>query len=230
MQNAVYVQGRELAASIHAQCSAMTRRRRGERPRCLATCHGPIDRDGTSSGSGDTSLQAGMRDRRATPPRRFRSSMSAVGAISMGRDHKCVEHGEHLRRTDDAEVLGDRRTTVALVEGDPPLGAVGIERRRDGAPGELVRLGGDDLAHPTPAAVGPRLPSERAAHSATVALTTLLRDAGLRGDPGVTAKSIRLTAARDVLAAGGIEAAVRFLGNDSLDPTAAALGYDWWGR
>ena len=68
---------------------------------------------------------------------------------------------------------------------------------------------------------------ERGAHSVTVRLGRVLRDAGLARRPGVTARSIRLTTAREVLHTDGIEAAARFLGSPSLDSTAAALGYDW---
>jgi integrase len=74
------------------------------------------------------------------------------------------------------------------------------------------------------------LPVERAAHSITVRLRSVLRDAGLAGLPGVTPRSIRLTAAQRVLDVRGLEAAARFLGNDSLDLTAKALDYDWWDR
>ena len=67
----------------------------------------------------------------------------------------------------------------------------------------------------------------RAAHSVTVRLGQVLRDAGIAGRPGVTARSIRLTTANRILQAQGIEAAARFLGSPSLDSTAAALGYRW---
>ena len=69
----------------------------------------------------------------------------------------------------------------------------------------------------------------RAAHSVTVRLGTVLRDAGLKGRPGVSARSIRLTTARRVLDSDGIEAAARFLGVPSLDTAAAALRHDWQG-
>ena len=68
---------------------------------------------------------------------------------------------------------------------------------------------------------------DRAAHSVSVRLGRVLRDAGLSGRPGVSARSIRLTAAHRILLADGIEAAARFLGSPSLDSTAAALNYDW---
>ena len=67
----------------------------------------------------------------------------------------------------------------------------------------------------------------RAAHAVAVRLGQVLRDAGLSGRPGVTARSIRLTTASRVLQAEGIEAAARFLGSPSLDSTADALGYRW---
>ena len=54
-----------------------------------------------------------------------------------------------------------------------------------------------------------------------------LRDAGLGRVPGVTAKSIRLGVAQQVLHSDGLEAAARFLGSRSLDGTAASLRYEW---
>ena len=71
--------------------------------------------------------------------------------------------------------------------------------------------------------VGPR----QGAQSVATRLCDAIRDAGLSSTPGVTAGSIRLTAAAEVLARGGIEAAARFLGSASLDAAAAALGHDW---
>lgn len=81
-----------------------------------------------------------------------------------------------------------------------------------------------------PLCVGDDLTPERAAHVVTVRLRSVLRDAGLGGEPGITPMSIRLTAARAILDSDGLEAAARFLGAVSLDRTAAALGYDWAGR
>ena len=75
--------------------------------------------------------------------------------------------------------------------------------------------------------VGEGLSEERAAHSVTVRLSRVLRDAGLAGRPGVTARSLRLTTARHILEHSDIAAAARFVGAVSLDATAAALGYDW---
>ncbi len=65
------------------------------------------------------------------------------------------------------------------------------------------------------------------AQSVTVGLSNLLRDAGLGRVPGVTAKSIRLGVAQQVLHTDGLEAAARFLGSRSLDGTAASLRYEW---
>jgi integrase len=65
------------------------------------------------------------------------------------------------------------------------------------------------------------------AQSVTVGLSNLLRDAGLGRVPGVTARSIRLGVAQQVLHTDGLEAAARFLGSRSLDGTAASLRYEW---
>ncbi len=67
----------------------------------------------------------------------------------------------------------------------------------------------------------------QAAHSVTVRLREVLVEAGIAGRDGVTARSFRLTGARRVLDASGIEAAARFLGSNSLDAVADALGHDW---
>lgn len=67
----------------------------------------------------------------------------------------------------------------------------------------------------------------RGAQSVSVRLGAVLREAGLMGRPGVTARSFRLTTARAVLDRDGIEAAARFLGAVSLDTTAAALEHSW---
>ena len=67
----------------------------------------------------------------------------------------------------------------------------------------------------------------RATHSVTVRLNRAIAEAGLGGRPGVVARSLRLTAARHVLQARGLETAARFLGSRSLNRTAEALGYDW---
>lgn len=78
-----------------------------------------------------------------------------------------------------------------------------------------------------PICVTPRIKPERAAHSVTVRLRHVLRDAGLSDRQGVSARSIRLTTAQQLLEDHGIEAAARFLGSPSLDNTARALGHQW---
>jgi len=75
--------------------------------------------------------------------------------------------------------------------------------------------------------VGDRLPLDNAARSVSVGLGSVLREAGLSGQPGVTQRSIRLTTARRILDSTGIEAAARFLGNASLDATAKSLHHHW---
>ena len=70
----------------------------------------------------------------------------------------------------------------------------------------------------------------RGARSVNVRLGDVLREAGLMGRPGVTARSIRLTTARLILDAQGIEAAARFLGAVSLDTVAASLRHTWRSR
>ena len=77
--------------------------------------------------------------------------------------------------------------------------------------------------------VKPSTDPARAAHSVTVRLGHVLKDAGLAGRAGVTARSIRLTTARRILETEGIEAAARFLGSPSLDNTARALHHNWRG-
>ncbi|MFM8238159.1 MAG: hypothetical protein ACKOBG_10480, partial [Actinomycetota bacterium] len=71
-----------------------------------------------------------------------------------------------------------------------------------------------------------RLPVERAAQAVVVQLRTVLDFAGLGSTAGVTPTSIRLTVAHQVFTADGIFAAAKYLGNSSLDDTAAALGID----
>ncbi|WP_423916762.1 hypothetical protein [Candidatus Poriferisodalis sp.] len=67
------------------------------------------------------------------------------------------------------------------------------------------------------------LTHERATHSVTVRLRQVVVDAGLGGEPEITARSIRLTTALRIAQQQGIFAAAAFLGNTSLDRTAAAL-------
>ena len=83
-------------------------------------------------------------------------------------------------------------------------------------------LGSDDLL-----CVSEDTGPTRGAQSVTVRLGRLMKEAGLTGRPGVSARSIRLTTARHILDADGIEAAAKFLGSRSLDTVAAALRHDW---
>lgn len=69
--------------------------------------------------------------------------------------------------------------------------------------------------------------SIRGAQSVTVRLGRVMKEAGLTGRPGVSARSIRLTTARRILDVDGIEAAAKFLGSRSLDSVASALRHDW---
>lgn len=89
----------------------------------------------------------------------------------------------------------------------------------------LAHLQSRDAAGPL--CVDSALPTRRAAHSITVRLREVLIDAGIAGRPGVTAASIRLTAAAAIAQQHGIAAAAKFLGSRSLDRTAAALRWDW---
>lgn len=82
----------------------------------------------------------------------------------------------------------------------------------------------NDIAPPARLCVTNRVGLQQGAHSVRTQIYGAIRDAGLGSTPGVTAGSIRLTAAAGVLAQDRIEAAARFLGSRSLDSTAAALG------
>ena len=70
-------------------------------------------------------------------------------------------------------------------------------------------------------------PPDRAAHSVSIRLWKVLKEVGFSSRCGVSARSIRLAAARQVLESDGIVAAAQFLGSPTLDNTAEALGYDW---
>ena len=82
----------------------------------------------------------------------------------------------------------------------------------------------------TPMVVRPDLPIQRAAHTLTVRLNKLVNQAGFSSDTELTGVSIRLGAARRVFETDGLEAAAKFLGNQSLYATARALRYDWWAQ
>lgn len=72
--------------------------------------------------------------------------------------------------------------------------------------------------------VSPDLPNLRAIHAVTVRLRQVIVDAGLADVGGVTATSIRLTTAKHIYETQGLVAATDFLGKDSFDRAAAALG------
>ena len=76
-------------------------------------------------------------------------------------------------------------------------------------------------------AVSEQIEADRRGHAVTVRLGEVIADAGLRGTPGVSARSVRLFTARGILEAVGLEAAAWFLGSDSLTSVVKALGYDW---
>ena len=78
-----------------------------------------------------------------------------------------------------------------------------------------------------PLAVGQQIEADRRAHAVTVRLGEVIGAAGLRGTPGVSARSVRLYTAKQILDSLGLEAAAWFLGSDSLTSVVKALGYDW---
>ena len=157
-----------------------------------------------------------------------------------------------VRQNADVGLLSDRPLLVAFsFAGATATEVAGVRLRDVDLDAETVAFGGESarvnplgswsarairlwlLNQPNPPApdellcVGEGLSEERAAHSVTVRLSRVLRDAGLAGSPGVTARSLRLTIAKHILERSDIAAAARFLGAASLDATAAALGYDW---
>ena len=87
-------------------------------------------------------------------------------------------------------------------------------------------------AHPDTApderlCVAATTPPEFVAQAISTQLCSVINQAGFADRPDISGRSIRLTAARQVLERDGIEAAARFLGAASLDNTAEAIGYDW---
>ena len=131
-----------------------------------------------------------------------------------------------------AEIASVRACDVDLEAETVRLGA-GRDRSRvnplTGWGAEAVRrvLSVNDIAPADRLCVTNRISLQQGAQSVATRLCDAIRDAGLAGAEGVTAGSIRLTAAAGVLARDGIEAAARFLGASSLDAAAAALGHDW---
>ncbi|MCQ3805613.1 MAG: hypothetical protein KTV45_16285 [Acidimicrobiia bacterium] len=76
-------------------------------------------------------------------------------------------------------------------------------------------------------AVRPDLAPQRRPHAITVQLGTAIGDAGLRGRPGVSARSVRLYRAGRILRTLGLESATWFLGLDTLTTAADTLEHDW---
>ena len=82
-----------------------------------------------------------------------------------------------------------------------------------------------------PRIVGSRceqIEADRRAHAVTVRLGEVISDAGLRGTPGVSARSVRLHTAKRILDCLGVgEPLPGSFGSDSLTSVVKALGYDW---
>ena len=76
-------------------------------------------------------------------------------------------------------------------------------------------------------AVRADLAPQRRAHAISVQLGTVIGDAGLRGRPGVSARSVRLYRAGRILRTLGLECATWFLGLNTLTTATDALGHDW---
>lgn len=70
-------------------------------------------------------------------------------------------------------------------------------------------------------------PRDAAVDSVSIRMWKILKEAGFSSRSGISPRSIRLAAARQVLERDGIVAAAQFLGSPSLDNTAHALGHDW---
>lgn len=162
------------------------------------------------------------------------------------------EEAQHLRANADADLLSSGSLLVALALAGGSATEIAAVRLRDlNLDTAEVAFGGESarvnplgewsarvirlwlLNQPNPLndddllCVGEGLSADQAAHSVTVRLSRLLRDVGLAGRSGVTARSIRLTTAREVLEAEGIEAAALFLGSVSLDTTVTSLRHNW---
>ena len=162
------------------------------------------------------------------------------------------EEVQYLRANADADLLSSGSLLVALALAGGSATEMAAVRLRDlNLDAGTVAFGGESarvnplgewsarvirlwlLNRPNPLnddcllCVGEGLRTEQAAHSVTVRVSRLLRDVGLAGRPGVTARSIRLTTAKEILEAEGIEAAALFLGSVSLDTTAASLRHNW---
>lgn len=158
-----------------------------------------------------------------------------------------------VRAFADRGLVGSRRSAmVALAEAGASPAEIALARIRDvdlkagtvrlnpdrprvnpltgwgaEAIGRVLAAGGIDPADDTRLCVTATADPRQGAQSVATRLCDAIRDAGLAEVQGVTGGSIRLTAAAEVLAQDGIEAAARFLGAKSLDAAAAALGHHW---
>ena len=186
----------------------------------------------------DAALRPG-REARPPAPRRSRPLTSAERNL--------------VRAYADRGIIGSRRSAmVALAEAGASPAEIAAARACDidleagtvrlnpgrarvnpltGWGAEAIRrvlvVNGIDPAEDTRLCVTDRVGLRQGAQSVATRLCDVIRDAGLAEAEGVTAGSIRLTTAAEVLARSGIEAAARFLGARSLDAAAAALGHDW---
>lgn len=131
---------------------------------------------------------------------------------------------------DASEIAAVTPADVDLVNGRVTLGLK--HRRTNPLTPWGIEVVGEYFAAKSPEADKPLCvvggkPLHRLAHAVTVSLRGALVAARIAGLPRVTARSIALAAAAEVLERDGIVAAARFLGSNSLDTTAASLGFDW---
>lgn len=129
------------------------------------------------------------------------AEIAAVTAHDVDLDAGTVTLGDRNRRTNPLTPWGVEAVADYLTAARPAPGA------------PLCVVGGK--------------PMHRLAHSVTVSLREALVSARIAGRPRVTARSIALASAAQVLDREGIVAAARFLGSNSLDATAASLDFDW---
>lgn len=173
--------------------------------------------------------QAGEASRPATPAELQRlRSFAENGLFVTGRSA--------LLALAEAGATAEETALVTSKDLDLDRGTVRLRGRTDrvnplsgwGAERLAAYLERASLGEDQPLCVSAALPLDRAAHSVTVRLRQILKDAGLIGRRRLTARSIRLGAALSILENDGLEAAARFLGDSSLDITAASLQYEWW--
>lgn len=131
---------------------------------------------------------------------------------------------------DASEIASIIPADVDLVAGTVTLGVQ--YRRTNPLTPWGIDVVGEYFAAKTPEADKPLCvnggkPIHRLAHAVTVSLRGALVAARIAGRPRVTARSIALASAAEVLQQDGIVAAARFLGSNSLDATAASLDFDW---